>query len=392
MHKRILAATIAGTLAGLSTLAHADDDTATLATLRAELASLQAKVAALESDQQRQAEAQAAAQAEAARAAAAAPAATDSWTDRTRIGGTMFANLSQRDTSNHGEDVDPSGFGLDVKRFYLTVDHRFNDTWAANLTTDFSYTANDGSTQVFVKKAYLEGRFDPLATFRAGAASMPWVPMVEDWYGYRFVENVMVDRLKFGTSTDWGLHLGGDNGLFNYQASVVNGAGYKNPSVSGSVDIEARVGVQPIEGLILAAGGYSGRLGADSEAQPALHTANRYDAMVGWKRGGLRVGAEWFRASNWKNVATATTDSASGWSAWASQDFGPVAVFARYDRAKTSRDLDPALTDTYWNAGVAFPITKGVRLALAYKDGRQSNGSTIDLRSREIGAWGEVKF
>lgn len=383
MHKRMLAATVVATLTGLSSAARADDDAA-LAVIRAELASLQAKVAALEAEQKQKAEAK-------ATSTASAPAA-DSWTERTRIGGTMFATLSHRQTTDHGERVDPSGFGLDVKRFYLTVDHRLNDTWAANLTTDFSYVANDGTTQVFVKKAYLEGRFGPLATFRAGAANMPWVPLVEDWYGYRFVENVLVDRLKFGTSTDWGLHLGGDSGLINYQASVVNGAGYKNPSPSGSVDIEARIGVQPIDGLILAAGGYSGRLGKDSEAQPALHTARRYDAMVGWKRDGLRLGAEWFRADNWKNVATTATDAASGWSAWASQDFGPAAVFARYDRARPSRDLDPALTDTYWNAGVSFPITKGFRLALAWKDARLHNGADIDLRSREIGAWGEVKF
>ena len=380
MHTRILATTIAVTLAGLAPAARAADDAA-LAALRAELASLEAKVAAIEADQAQRGEEN-----------AAAPPAAPSWTERTKIGGTLFATLSHRQTSDDGERVDPSGFGLDVKRFYLTVDHRFDDTWAANLTTDFSYLANDGISQVFVKKAYLEGRFGPLATFRAGAANMPWVPLVEDWYGYRFVENVLVDRLKFGTSTDWGLHLGGDNGLFNYQTSVVNGAGYKNPSPSGSVDIEARIGVQPIDGLILAAGGYSGRLGKDSQATPALHTARRYDAMVGWKRASLRLGAEWFRADNWKNVATTATDAASGWSAWASHDFGRAAVFARYDRARPSRDLDPALTDSYWNLGVSFPIVKGIRLALAYKDARQRNGANIDLHSREIGAWGEVRF
>jgi len=67
-------------------------------------------------------------------------------------------------------------------------------------------------------------------------------------------------------------------------------------------------------------------------------------------------------------------------------------VFARYDRVNPSKEFDPSLEDTYWNAGVAFPITKGVKVALAYKDERLSNNTNIDVHTREIGAWGEVKF
>jgi hypothetical protein len=40
-----------------------------------------------------------------------------------------------------------------VKRFYLGVDHKFNDVWSANLTTDFNYVSGDGETNLLVKKA-----------------------------------------------------------------------------------------------------------------------------------------------------------------------------------------------------------------------------------------------
>ncbi len=62
-----------------------------------------------------------------------------------------------------------------------------------------------------MKNAYLQIRSrDPKAFWvRLGEADMPWVPYVEDVYGHRYVENVLVDRLKFGTSADWGLHAGG---------------------------------------------------------------------------------------------------------------------------------------------------------------------------------------
>ena len=386
MRIKMLAATIAAglALASLGARAQTADDPQQLAQLRAQLATLQTKVGELEQKQQAQTQTQ-----------AQAPAASNTfaaWADSTEISGTMFMDMTNIDQTSSGAKTDASGTGLDVKRFYLSIDHKFNDVWSANLTTDFNYVGNDGETQLFVKKAYVQGAFGKLATVRVGSANMPWIPFVEDWYGYRFVENTLIDRLKFGNSADWGAHLLGDNGVFNYQVSAINGGGYKNPSRSDHVDFAARVGVQPIKGLMFAVGGYDGDLGKDTQTTSTLHSARRYDAMAAWNRDGLRLGAEWFKADNWKNVATPAADTASGYSLWASYDFVRASVFARYDTVKPSRDLDPSLKDTYWNAGVAFPITKGVKVAVAYKDERLRNDTTTDIHTREIGAWGEVKF
>ena len=387
MRIKMLAATIAAglTLASLGAQAQmAGNGSADLAQLRAQLATLQTKVTELEQKQQAQAH-------DAARTSAtSSPLAA--WAENTKVGGTMFADFTNIDQTSNGRKTDASGTGLDVKRFYLSVDHKFDDTWSANLTTDFNYVSNDGETQLFVKKAYLQGAFDELATLRVGSANMAWIPFVEDWYGYRFVENTVVDKMKLGNSADWGLHLFGDNGLFNYQISAINGGGYKNPSRSDHVDFEGRVGLQPVKGLMFAVGAYEGDLGKDTQTVPTLHSARRYDAMAAWNRDGLRLGAEWFKADNWKNVATPATDTASGWSLWGSYDFARASVFARYDHVKPSKELDPSLKDSYWNAGVAFPITKGMKVALAYKDERLHNDTTIDIHTREIGAWGEVKF
>jgi hypothetical protein len=384
---KMLAATIAAglTLASLGAQAQtAGDDSTDLVQLRAQLATLQTKVTELE--QKQPAQAHDAAQTSATSSPLAA------WAENTKVGGTMFADFTNIDQTSNGRKTDASGTGLDVKRFYLSVDHKFDDTWSANLTTDFNYVSNDGETQLFVKKAYLQGTFDKLATLRVGSANMAWIPFVEDWYGYRFVENTVVDKMKLGNSADWGLHLFGDNGLFNYQISAINGGGYKNPSRSDHVDFEGRVGLQPVKGLMFAVGAYEGDLGKDTQTAPTLHSARRYDAMAAWNRDRLRFGAEWFKADNWKNVATPATDTASGWSLWGSYDFARASVFARYDHVKPSKELDPSLKDSYWNAGVAFPITKGVKVALAYKDERLRNDTTIDIHTREIGAWGEVKF
>src|SRR6185312_12159743 len=388
--KMLAAAVAAGlTLASLGAQAQtAGDDSTDLAQLRAQLATLQSKVTELEQKQQAQAQVQAQAQAQ----APAAPDTLAAWADNTKVSGTMFVDFTNIDQTSNGSKTDTSGTGLDVKRFYLSIDHQFNDIWSANLTTDFNYTSVTGETQLFVKKAYLQGAFSKLATLRVGSANMAWIPFVEDWYGYRFVENTLVDREKLGNSADWGLHLLGDNGLFNYQVSAVNGGGYKNPSRSDHVDFEGRVGLQPVKGLMFAVGAYDGDLGKNTQTVSTLHSARRYDAMAAWNRDGLRLGAEWFKTDNWKNVTTPTTDTASGYSVWGSYDFTSASLFARYDQAKLSKDIDPSLKDTYWNAGVAFPLTKGVKVAVAYKDERLRNDTTTDVHTREIGAWGEVKL
>ncbi|HEX7348677.1 MAG TPA: porin [Rhodanobacteraceae bacterium] len=367
-------------------------DAQQLADIKAQLATLQAKIDALQERTDAQSSINVSAQQniQALQQAPAKPAS--SWADDTKVGGTLYADFTHIDQTSNGKKADASGTGLDVKRFYLSIDHKFNDIWSANLTTDFNYVSNDGETQLFVKKAYAQGAFSKLATLRVGSANMPWIPFVEDWYGYRFVEKSLIDRMHFGNSADWGVHLLGNNGSFNYQVSTVNGGGYKNPSRSNHIDFAARVGWQPINGLMFAVGGYDGDLGKDTRSSPALHSAHRYDAMAAWNRDGLRLGAEWLKADNWKNVTTPATDTASGYSLWGSYDFERASVFARYDNVKPSKDLDPSLKDTYWNAGVAFPITKGVKVAIAYKHEKLRNNTNVDVHTREIGAWTEVKF
>ncbi len=67
--------------------------------------------------------------------------------ENTTVGGQAFfdfSNISQQQGQTNGTDpsVAPSGTGFDVKRFYLIVDHTFNDIWSANLTTDAQYASN----------------------------------------------------------------------------------------------------------------------------------------------------------------------------------------------------------------------------------------------------------
>ncbi len=325
-------------------------------------------------------------------------------TENTTVGGRAFIDLTSLDSNTAGVQNSASGFGLDVKRFYLILDHAFDQTWSANLTTDFNYVTNDptkagytGETQLFIKKAYLQAKISDAFFVRAGSADLPWIPFDEATYGYRYVENVLIDRLKFGTSADWGVHAGGKfaDGMFSYAVSTIEGNGYKNPTRSKSLDVEGRVSFTPIQGLTAGLGFYSGKLGKDVEATatPPLHTAQRFNALVAYATDKFRVGAEYFTADNWTAVTSVATDSADGYSAWGSVNFTPmVAAFARYDNDKPNKDTNPTKKEDYYNAGVSCKPRKGVDLAVVYKHDEVKTGSVKNSDYDEFGVWAQVSF
>ncbi len=394
--------------------------------------------------------------------ATAALAADDSSAPATTIGGQAFFDVSHIQLQNedkNGEKVDtgPTGTGFDIKRGYIIVDHRFNDVWSADLTTDLQFSSaqttsvvtatggttnaltnqntSGGVTEVMIKRLYLEGKFSNGFVLHLGSYTSPWAPFVESLYGYRYIEKTATDRLGFANTADWGVNATGafaDN-LVTYSASVVNGAGYKNPSRTKDVDFEGRIGVKPLEWLTIGAGFYNGHLGQVTAANQnfAQNTASRFDVVGGVNFNGIRFGAEYFQAKNYKTVKdlagsvygtsavvasalgkTVPSDKADGESVWASYAFAQQwSVFARYDDSKLSKDVAPDLKDLYFNIGVAYKPVKQLDLALVYKNehvehgtnsigGGNANGSyTIggadgnhDGHFNEVGVYGQYQF
>jgi len=319
------------------------------------------------------------------------PAAASAYPS-TKIGGRVFADFTDKENKDKGRTggaakSNDSGLGTDIKRFYFTVTHEFDKTWSAQFQSDIG---DQGARRydVFVKKAFIQGKFSPLATFRVGSADTPWVPFVEGLYGFRYFEQTITDHLSFGTSADWGLHLLGstpDNKLA-YQVSVVNGKTYSNPTRTKSVDFEGRISFQPIKGFTLGAGGYSGKRGNDTNATPARHTAERIDALVAYVNAKLRVGGEWFEAKNWNSTTTVATDKSDGYSIWGSFAATPMlTVFGKYDSAKPSKDLRPALEFTYYNAGLQWRYNKALAASLGYKLA-EVKGGTLSTGNGTIGS------
>ncbi len=369
--------------AAFATPAHAQDAPAAVSAITPEqIAALEAQIQALrdEVSELKQAQASTAAKVAEAPTPVAAKADVPGWVKSTAITGKAFANVSTIDHKSDGVDLGDNGTQTELKRFYLGVDHKFDDTFSANLTTDFRYNSNGTSkdTLVYVKKAFVQAKFAPEFFVRVGAADLPWVPFVEGLYGYRFVENVVVDRTKFGTSADWGVHIGGSfaGGRISYAASAVNGAGYKSLSrSSNTIDLEGRISASPIKNVTLAVGGYTGKLGKSSDVVTTQHRATRWNALAAYTDNRFRLGVEYFQAKNWNNVTTVASDKSSGWSAFGSFAFTPkLSVFGRYDWVKPNKDSNAALKDEYFNAGVNFKPLKEIDLAFVYKRDRAENG------------------
>lgn len=331
----------------------------------------------------------------------------------TTVSGLVYFDLADASSTQYDStkkpgsaDVDPSGPGIDVTRFYLGIYHLFDDTWSAKLLPFYTSTATPGSTPWFIKEAYLQGKFNGWATMRLGTAVEPWTSYVEPIYGYRFVEQTFTEREGIANTADVGAHLAGKDDLFNYDVAVVNGGGYKNPGRTKAVDEEARIGLTPIAGLTFALGVYSGELGQYTEAAEAANvgkqknTATRLDFLAAWKADGLTLGGEYAHAKNFSTslIFSNTTDSEVGYSLFGSYDFTPAySVFARYDDYRPNDDTNSAVQEKYWNTGFAWRSSANLTWALVYKSDRTEDNlkRLLDnnrLDSDQFGLWAQVKF
>ncbi|MGD9470593.1 MAG: hypothetical protein AB7G24_00680 [Novosphingobium sp.] len=388
-----------------------------LAEMRAQMEAMAARINTLQSqlDQQNATSQAAAAKADKALAAAEKPAATPkalAWAEDTKISGRMYYNISNVSTKYDGVKSQDQG-GFQIKRFYIGVDHKFDDTFSGNVTMDIDNVANSSGKNVgkgfYVKKAYLEAKLDPALKLRLGAADTPWVPYAEGIYGYRHLEKEAVDLFGFGTSSDWGVHAMGDiaDGMVSYQVSAMDGGGYRDPKFTNTVDIEGRLAFK-YKGFNAGVGAYTGKLGNDVDgATDKYRTSTRFNALLAYKDkvGGMpvTVGGEYFTAKNWKVKTTSASDKAEGYSVFAS--LAPVekwSVFGRYDWVKPNKDTDPTKKGNYFNVGVQYSPAKIVDLALMYKHYSGDNGFTggdftgsktyVDGKQDEFGLFGQFRF
>ena len=362
--------------------------------------------------------------------AAAAGANAQSWTDSTTIGGRTYMDVSSNELTINGvKSGNKNGIGFDVKRVYFQVDKKFNDLFSAQLQTDVSSIAGVGQS-LYIKKAFIKASFSPAFEVSLGANEMPWIPYAESIYGQRFLENTVLEqnndggRGTFGTSADWGVHVGGKlNDVLSYQVSVVNGNGYRDTTRSKTMDVEGRLSAK-IDQWNFAIGGYTGKRGQSVYGSPTIltpavgstpavyqqnlvatpHTAQRLNLLAAFVGDRLKVGVEGFTATDWAPAAIKDTaaghpagDKADGASAFASYRVTPeYMVFARLDSVKPSKTLAPRNKDDYYNFGIQTSPLKGITLVGVVKHDRlnaySSAGALTRTEFTEVGVFTEVRF
>ncbi|MBV9509011.1 MAG: hypothetical protein JO303_01865 [Caulobacteraceae bacterium] len=342
------------------------------------------------------------------------------WWANTSVSGRMYYDFSHIDeSSNLGKTAglalgsptsatvpiasgnkghSPNGVNFDIKRFYVSVDHTFNSVFSADVTSDFLYDYTTSSTQFYIKKAYLQAKLSDALIFQVGAADQPWIPFVEDTYGYRYVEFTLIDRTKFGTSADWGLHAQGKvpvgPATFGYNLAVTNGMGYKTPGFIGAVnrsstmDFEGRVNVN-WKGLTAAVGGYEGKLGQDYSGTLTFQTAARFDALLAYSDKWFRLGGEymWARADTAGQITSPTADNSFGYGLFGNVNLTPqISIFGRYDWVRPQGNSHPSILNSYYNVGISYEPVKIVDFALVYKHDR------IDRRLGDTGTFADQNF
>jgi hypothetical protein len=338
---------------------------------------------------------------------ATAATVAGAWWANTSVNGRMYWDFSYVDQSvNHVRTGTTNGTAFDIKRFYIGIDHKFDDVFSANVTTDFTYDSGSGVNQIYIKKAYLQAKVNDALVFKFGSTDMPWIPFMEDIYGFRYVENTLTDRLKDGNSADWGAHVSGKlyDGMLNYAFSVVNGAGYKKANIfrTNGPDAEGRVNLN-IDHFILGIGGYTGKFG--KQFGSALHHSyNRGDVVAAYVSPDFRAGVEAFVGNNVSSVGSLTSDHESGVSGFASWTFVKEwTVFGRYDWATKKFTAGPSMPNDYFNIGIEWNPIKIVDFSLVYKHedehGNYASSNigagalpTTKTNYDEVGIFGQVRW
>lgn len=320
---------------------------------------------------------------------------------KTKLEALFFLNTTMNTTKVNGVKTAEST-GLAVDRAYFTLKHSFNDDWMMRFTTDMENNANLNSKNqnIYLKYAYVQGKLvGDAVVLRLGQSHTPWIDYEQHLWGHRYVAKVASDYFKFDDSSDLGIGLKGDvaDGLVKYWVTETTGAGYGNKTGSTKgMDLNARVGVYPIEGLTLDAqfrDGYRGTktLGVVGTKNQLVQVMATYGMGKDW-----RVGANWLsnKGRDSLGVNKGTNIKANGYSVWGTAKFGGnFGAYARYDAMK---DKSAAGVQTAKNTrivgGIEYAPIKNVTFSLGLENYKNAVVGGATTKTSRVGLFTQVKL
>lgn len=305
--------------------------------------------------------------------------------ENTAVSSQIFANFSTIQVNN--QQTDNEGWAIDVKRFYLNLDHQFNPQWSMRITTDVQLPRQQSVSDIWFRHAYAQYQIDAQQVLKFGVAELPWIDYIARRIGYRYVDPSLTPKNQLALPTDPGVHYGFSNDNFRFGAAVVTGSGFKKPRLGDSVDVELAGVWHLAKGWDLASGYYQGKRALDKDNQATFHDAKRWNLALSYLTKHMRFGVEYAYNDNWTRVTQLAPDASDGWSSWASYAFKPgYSAFVRYDRTHPSRRLNPTLERDYLQLGVDWKATPFLTVALVAKR-NQATDLILDQKQTEVGLW-----
>ncbi|OIO66052.1 MAG: hypothetical protein AUJ56_13490 [Zetaproteobacteria bacterium CG1_02_49_23] len=262
----------------------------------------------------------------------------------------------------------------------------------------------------FLKAAYVEGKLagDALV-LRIGQSHTPWIDYEQGLWKHRYASPVLTDKYKFDDSFDLGVGLKGSlaDGMVKYFVTETNGTGYANAARSGSLDLNARIGIYPVEGLTLDFQFRDGKRGTKTSTIKGVKSA-MMQGMISYGTDDFRIGGNYVAnkdkakdatasIAHGGNVSSAHVTAATGdvvknnaYAVWTWARFGGgFGAFARYENMNTK--LNTVTTKeklTRYMGGLEYTVTKGVTFAAVVDATKLKNRGGVTANSRKDTRYG----
>jgi len=277
---------------------------------------------------------------------------------------------------------------------------------------------------VFLKAAYVEGKLaGDAAVLRMGQSHTPWIDYEQGLWKHRYASQVMTDKYKFDDSFDLGLGLKGKvaDGMAQYFVTLTNGTGYANAARANAVDVNARVGFYPVEGLTLDfqfRNGYRGSKTQTNNTGVTVATAGvkstLFQTMLSYGTSDFRVGGNYVSNKDKANSATASVNhggsvssgyvtaaigdevKSTAFGLWAWVKFDQFGVFGRFENGKNR--MNNVVGDeklTRFVAGAELFANKNVTLSLVGDNTKLTNRGGVTANQRKdtrFGLYSEIKM
>jgi len=339
------------------------------------------------------------------------PVYAEKVTNRLEMNGKAYIGLQSNKVENFTRAtnttiVKSNTTGASVDRFYFQAKYHINDAWYGRITTDVNNEQPNNiglkrNMNVFLKYAYVEGKFSDELQMRLGLSHTPWIDYEQHLWKHRYVAKVYSDYFKFDDSADYGIGLKGkaiDN-MVEYWFTYTNGGGYGKPNASQSMDVNGRVTVHPIKGMDISGGFRSGYRGKKllATVNPVKEDLNQF--LISYGTDTCRMGSNFLTRKKKDNTGTIQTDS--GYNVWGWAKLGKYGVFGRYDFLKSTPRVSTFSAKTvHYIAGVEYDAAKGMTFSIALDATRITNGQDKWIatalgdtsKSTKIGLYSQFKF